>query len=306
MDEQAVLKANGLVEAFLKTARRPLVVLLGPTASGKTQLSLDLASLFDGEIISADSRQVYRQMDIGTDKVPLEKRKIVPHHMIDIVDPDERFTTADYKQMTEKTIDEVLAKKRIPFLVGGTGLYLRTITQNFSLAGESQNLEIRKKLEEELNALGGKVLHDRLRELDPAAADKVHPNNRHHLLRALEIVMLTGKPKSAAAGTSESKYDVLKIGLSVPRDELYRRINERVDEQIKNGLVEETKKLLEKYPATLQSMQTLGYSEIVQYLNGELTLEQAIAFIKQNTRHFAKRQTTWFRKEADVHWLKLA
>ena len=150
MDEQAVLKANGLVEAFLKTARRPLVVLLGPTASGKTQLSLDLASLFDGEIISADSRQVYRHMDVGTDKVPLDKRKIVPHHMIDIVDPDERFTTADYKKMTEKTIDEVLAKKRIPFLVGGTGLYLRTITQNFSLAGESQNLEIRKKLEEEL------------------------------------------------------------------------------------------------------------------------------------------------------------
>ena len=302
-----------LIEEFLKAARRPLIVILGPTSAGKTQLSLDLASRFSGEIISADSRQVYRHMDIGTDKIPIEKRKNIPHHLIDVVNPDERFTVADYKRMTEKTIDEILEKSHTPFLVGGSGLYIRAVTQNFTLLPESKDLELRKKLTNELETEGKQKLHEKLMKLDPESAKKIHPNNIPYLLRALEIVLLTGKPKSVALQQKEdsqthheaTRYDILKIGLNLPRETLYRRIEDRVDAQIKNGLVEETKKLLENYLPHFTSMRTLGYQEIALYLQNKISLETAIALIKQHTRHFAKRQMTWWRQEADIHWFTL-
>lgn len=292
------------VKEFLKDYKekgdKPLLVLLGPTASGKTALALEIAKQFNGEIISADSRQVYRYMDIGTDKIPEEKRQGIPHYLIDVVNPDERFTVADFKKLTEEKIDEILSRNKLPMIVGGTGLYLRSLTENFSIPAE--NPELRKKLLEELEEMGIAALYEKLKKLDPAAALKIHPNNARYVVRALEIVMSTNAPKPDIR--LKPKWRVLKIGLNPAKEILFERIQRRVDEQIERGLVDETKKLLKRYPKNLASMSALGYGEMIQYLEGALTLHDAAELLKRNTRNFAKRQMVWFKREKEVIWVE--
>lgn len=290
-----------IIETFLARPHGgliPLIALLGPTASGKTALSLSIAKQFNGEIISADSRQVYRRMNIGTDKIPLEKREGITHHLIDVAEPEERFTVVDFKRLADGAVRDIAARGKVPMLVGGTGLYLRAVTENFFFPPESSKLRMR--LEAELREKGAEALHKRLSALDPESAAKISPRNLPYLLRALEIVELTGKPKSAQK--KPSPYAVLKIGISRPREELFSRIELRVDEQVQNGLVEETRALLGRYPAALASMQSLGYKEIGQYVTAKISLNEAVALLKKNTRNFAKRQLAWWKREPDIIW----
>lgn len=289
-------QVQDLVKNFLDKKRQlpPLLVILGPTASGKTALSLEVAKKFNGEIISADSRQIYRHMDIGTDKIPVDKREEIPHHLIDVAEPTERFTVADFKRLAEKTIDDILSRGKLPMLVGGTGLYIRAIVKNFAIPPE--NLKIKKGLIEELARDGKESLYKKLQRLDPEGAAKLHPNNAPYVIRALEIFLATGKPKRDML--QRPLYDCLQIGLNWPREILFKRIEERVDTQITHGLVDEVKGLMKYRDCT--SMLTLGYREILQYLDGKISLEEATELIKKNTRSFAKRQITWFKKDTNV------
>lgn len=294
-----------LIKDFLKTcegkSEKPLLVLLGPTAAGKTALSLKLAKQFGGEIISADSRQVYRYMDIGTDKIPIERRKGIPHYILDVAEPSERFTVADFKKLAEDHIEAILARGRVPMMVGGTGLYIRAITENFSLPPE--NPELRKKLYEDLGELGNAALHKKLAKLDPKSAAKIHPQNARYIIRALEIIMTTGKPKNDARG--QTRWRVLKIGLNPAREILFERIHRRIDEQFEHGLIDETKKLLSMgYSKDLPSMTSLGYREAMEYIEGKLSRQDAKELLKRNTRNFAKRQMVWFKREKNVVWME--
>lgn len=289
------------LEQCKKNNDQPLIVLLGPTAVGKTALSIKLAKQFSGEIISADSRQVYRYMDIGTDKIPIERREGIPHYLLDIAEPSERFTVADFKKLAEEHIEAILARGRVPMIVGGTGLYIRSITENFSLPPE--NPALRKKLYEDLGEFGNSALHERLAELDPKSAAKIHPQNARYIIRALEIIMTTGKPKNDARG--QMHWRVLKIGLNPAREILFERIHRRIDEQFEHGLIDETKKLLTMgYPKNLPSMTSLGYREAMEYIEGKLSRQDAKELLKLNTRNFAKRQMVWFKREKNVVWME--
>lgn len=280
--------------------KKSLLVLLGPTASGKTALSLDVAEEFNCEIISADSRQVYRYMDIGTDKILPASRQGIPHYLIDVANPDERFTVADFKYWAEEKIKEILERGKIPFIVGGTGLYIDVLIKNFSLP--PGNKALRAKLEKELKKYGKKYLYEKLKKLDPKNAEKIHPNNARYVIRAIEIFMATKSPKNDER--AKPKYKILQFGLNWPREKLFERIEARVDEQLKKGLIEETKRLLEMgYDKNLPSMTSLGYKEIIKYLDGELTLEEASELLKKNTRNYAKRQITWFKRDKNIIWL---
>lgn len=295
---------TALVKDFLvqdgDDAKKPLIVILGPTASGKTALSLEIAQQFNGEIISADSRQVYRHMDIGTDKIPPEARQGMPHYLLDVANPDERFTVADFKAQAEIAIDDILARGKLPILAGGTGLYIRAITENFDIPPEDR--EVRAQLIKELKKTGPEKLHEKLKKLDPLTAAKIHPKNAPYIVRALEIIMLTGHPKNDAKNTP--KYQCLQLGLSWPRETLFERIHRRIDEQIERGLVGETKKLLQLgYSKNLPSMNTLGYKEMTAHLDGASTLDEARELLKKNTRNFAKRQMAWFKKDKGIIWI---
>lgn len=281
----------------------PLLVLLGPTACGKTALSLEIAKKFNAEIISADSRQVYKHMDIGTDKIPLEKRQGILHHLIDVVEPSERFTVADFKKLAEEKIDDILKHGKLPLLVGGTGLYIRALVQNFSIPQE--NPALRQKLVKEWRENGIVELYKKLQKLDPENAGKIHPHNALYIIRALEIFLTSGHPKKAEK--KKPRYRSLLIGLSYPTEKLFQRIEKRVDEQIEHDLVEETKKLLAKgFSKNLSSMQSLGYREITEYLEDKISLPKAIELLKKHTRNFAKQQITWFKKEPGIHWIHLS
>ncbi len=298
---------RNLIRKFIekqKAARgSPLLVLLGPTASGKTALSLEIAKEFNGEIISADSRQIYRHMNIGTDKILPGARQGVPHYLLDVAEPDERFTVANFKTSAEEIIDDILARGKLPMLVGGTGLYIRAITENFLIPPE--NLKLRAELMDELKKFGPELLYEKLKKMDPEGAAKIHPKNIPYVVRALEIFMTTGKPKHDIKKTP--KYECLKIGLFWAREALFERIHRRVDEQLEHGLVEETKKLLAiGYSKNLTSMSSLGYREAIQYLEGVLTLDNARELIKKNTRNFAKRQMTWFKRDKGTVWVLMS
>lgn len=294
------------IEGFLEDAARqkkqPLIVVCGPTASGKTALSLALAQHFNGEIISADSAQVYRQMDLGTDKVSMEERTQVPHHLIDVRNPDESFTMADFKREGTLAIEDIDSRGKLPILCGGTGLYLSALIENYDLPEAPPNPELRAALEAEAEQVGPEAMHQRLAALDPDAASKVHANNVRYVIRALEIVQQTKQTLSPQK--AESPYAVFKVGIQWPREVLYARINARVDQQIEKGILTELKGLLDKgYAPTLQSMSALGYKEYIPYIKGEKPLEECKEELKQGTRNFAKRQLTWFRKWQDLHWL---
>ncbi|MFA6992774.1 MAG: tRNA (adenosine(37)-N6)-dimethylallyltransferase MiaA [Candidatus Gracilibacteria bacterium] len=288
--------------SFIKSAKRPLIVILGPTASGKTALSLKVAKQIKGEIISADSRQLYKGMKIATDALPKNKRKNIPHHLMEIVPPDKTLTLAEYKDMALEKIEEIYKRGHVPVIVGGTGLYISAITEGYSVPRIPPNEKLRKKLYEEVKKHGPEYLHEKLKKLDPKAAAKIHPNNIRYVVRAIEINLESKNHKTDKK--RGPKLDVYMIGLSRPRPELYSRINARVDAQIKRGLIKEVRALLKKYDPDLPSMSSLGVKEIIPYLRGETTLDQATELLKKNTRNYAKRQMTWFRRYDKVEWLR--
>ncbi|TCS93808.1 tRNA (adenosine(37)-N6)-dimethylallyltransferase MiaA [Hazenella coriacea] len=280
-----------------------LLVIVGPTAVGKTALSIELAKQIHGEILSGDSMQVYREMDIGTAKASMEERMEIPHHLIDMIDPDHPFSVQDFQQLARKTITDIVSRNHFPILVGGTGLYIESVIHSYQMPHVEEDLSLRQELNEYAEKHGNEALHRRLYEVDPASAVKLHPNDRRRIIRAMEVYQVTGKPLSELKGKKESPYTPLWIGLTMPRDQLYERINRRVDAMIELGLIDEVKRLKERgYHRGLTSMQAIGYKEIMSYLQGEISLEQAIDMIKQGTRKYAKRQLSWFRRLQEIHW----
>ncbi len=287
----------------------PLICIVGPTAVGKTEIAIQLAQQLDAEIVSLDSRQIYRKMDIGTAKPTPDQRRAIPHHLIDCVDVDQPFSVAEYQRLADVTIAEIGERGKQPMAVGGAGLYFRGII-NGLFDGPGADAEIRAKLQREADEHGNVALHERLRQCDPEAADRVHPNNLVRVIRALEVYELTGKPISALQQQwrmEESRYPFRAFGLDMPREVLYRRIEDRVDLMVTAGLIEEVKGLLDRgYPRNCVAMQSFGYKELIDYLDGVRTLDEAIALLKQNTRRFAKRQLTWFRKDPRIEWIDIS
>ncbi len=282
----------------------PLIVIVGPTAVGKTRLSLRLAQEFDGEIVSADSRQVYRGLDIGTAKPTLEESERVPHHLIDVVAPDEAFTLAQYQELAYQAIGDVLGRGKFPFLVGGTGLYVKAVVEGWGIPRVPPNEELRAELYRQAELEGEEALHARLRGVDPAAAERIDPRNVRRVVRALEVCLETGRPISELQRKKPPPYRILQIGLTMERQELYRRIDERVDRMIESGLVEEVRGLVEQgYGYDLPSMSGLGYQQIGLYLRGQVNLEEAIQLIKRHTRRFVRHQYNWFRLDDEaIRW----
>lgn len=277
-------------------------MLLGPTASGKTALSLELAERWNGEIISADSRQVYRGMNIGTDKISVAQRHGVVHHLLDVADPSERFTVVDFMRLAREAIAEIHTRGKLPMLVGGTGLYINALTENFQIPESGASDEIRKKLNEDLREHGAEWLHNELQKVDPENAKKIHPHSYVYVLRALEIFYATGKPKQDLKG--ESSYEVLRLGLRWPREVLAERIAQRVEAQFERGLIDEVRGLLARgFHKDLAAMRTLGYRETIEHLNGEISLEEAKNLIIKNTVKFSKRQMTWFKRDPKIVWI---
>ncbi|MBM7624118.1 tRNA (adenosine(37)-N6)-dimethylallyltransferase MiaA [Sporohalobacter salinus] len=286
--------------------QEPLVAIIGPTAVGKTELSLALAKELNAEIISGDSMQVYKEMDIGTAKPTVEERQNIPHHMIDILTPEEDFSVADFQKRVDELIPDIVERNRLPMLVGGTGLYIKALIQGFLFPEMETDWELRERLEKEAEKHGTEYVHNKLKEIDPTLADKLHPNDLRRVIRGIEVYKQTGKTSTyfrEKAKERPPRYQAVKIGLRRDRDELYSRINRRVDLMIDNGLVKEVKELYEAgYERGLTSMQGLGYKELLGYFEGEYDLEEAIRLIKRDTRHFAKKQLTWFRKDDKINW----
>ncbi|BAQ10599.1 tRNA delta(2)-isopentenylpyrophosphate [Bacillus sp. OxB-1] len=281
-----------------------VLAIVGPTASGKTALSVELAKRLGGEIINGDSMQVYKGLDIGTAKITFEEMDGVPHHLFDFKEPDEPFSVADYQKAVRGCIDEVQQRGKLPIIVGGTGLYVQSVLFDFRFTEEAADLEVRERLERELEEQGASALYERLVAADPESAEKIHPNNHRRLIRALEIIEVTGKTKAdheEDAGRAPL-YRHLIIGLDMDRELLYERINLRVDLMMENGLLEEVRGLWEQGIRGVQSVQAIGYKELYSYLEGETTLEAAVEAIKKNTRNYAKRQLTYFRNKMEIAW----
>lgn len=289
--------------------KAPLICIVGPTAVGKTEIAIQLAQQLDAEIVSLDSRQIYREMDIGTAKPTADQRGPVPHHLIDCVDVDQPFSVAEYQRLADITIAEIRERGKQIMAVGGAGLYFRGLIDGL-FDGPGADVEIRSKLQREADELGNLALHERLRQCDPEAADRVHPNNLVRVIRALEVYELTGKPISALQQQwkmDEPRYPFRAFGLDMPREALYRRIEDRIDLMVEAGLIEEVKGLLDRgYPRNCVAMQSFGYKELIDYLDGVRRLDEAIALLKQNTRRFAKRQLTWFRNDPRIEWIDIS
>jgi len=282
-----------------------LVAIVGPTASGKSSLALELAERFQGEIISADSVQVYRGFNVGTAKPSVEERRKVPHHLIDILDPDQDYSAGLFRNQADKIIRELHERKTPIFVVGGTGLYLKVLTRGL-FRGPAGNPDLRSALHKKAEREGIGALHQELQKRDPEAARRIHPHDRFRIIRALEVYSLGQKPIShfqREHGFGEAPYEVLKIGLHCERDELYRRIELRVDRMMEMEWVDEVRALLgQGYGPGLRSMQSLGYKNIVAYLSGRVDLKETILLIKRDTRRYAKRQITWFKADPEIIW----
>lgn len=284
----------------------PLIVLLGPTAVGKTALSAALCNRYGGHVVNADSRQIYRQMDIGTAKPTPDEITHAPHHLIDIRNPDESLSLSEYQTLAYQTINDLHAKQIQPLLIGGSALYIRSVVEGLRIPEVPPNPELRAELEA-LGANGGwQALFAKLEDLDPATAQQIDRRNMRRVIRALEIVMMTGQSKVELEGKEQPPYRILQIGLDRPRENLYQRIDQRVDLMIERGLIDETKALLATgYDIRLPAMTSLGYREIIAYINGTLTLDDAIAQIKTETHRFVRHQYTWFRRMANIDWFDM-
>ena len=289
--------------------KKPLIILTGPTAVGKTKASIGLAKAVDGEIISADSMQVYRHMDIGSAKIKPEEMEGIPHHLIDVLEPDDEFHVVKFQQLAKKAMREIWERGHIPIVTGGTGFYIQALLYDIDFDENEKEDACRKELEAYAKEHGAEALHEKLAFVDPASAEMIHPNNIKRVIRALEFYEQTGKRISEHNETQrqrESPYAFAYFVLTDDRAHLYERINRRVDQMIEEGLVNEVQALKDKgYTKQLVSMQGLGYKEILDYLDGNCTLEEAIYTIKRDTRHFAKRQLTWFKRERDVRFIAM-
>lgn len=286
-----------------------VIVIVGPTASGKTSLSIELAKHYNGEIISADSMQIYKYMDIGTAKPTIEEMQGIKHYLIDEVYPDEDFNVVKYTQLANHYIEEILSKGKQPVIVGGTGLYVSSLVNNITFSETECDPEFRNKLQQEADEYGAQYLHDKLSSVDPEAADAIHPNNIKRVIRALEVFYQTQKTKTFHNEQSKQtppKHNYILLGLNMERELLYSRINKRVDIMLEAGLLEEVKHIIKLgYGNCNIAMQGIGYKQIISYLNGEITFEEAIELIKRDSRRYAKRQLTWFRRMNEINWLNV-
>lgn len=281
-------------------------MLLGPTAVGKTRLSLEMAEAYNAEIISGDSMQVYRGMDIGTAKIKPEEMMGIPHHLIDIHDPQDSYSAAEFQEQGGLLIEEISRKGKLPFIVGGTGLYIESLCYGFRFSEAVADEAFRSEQDAFAEAHGAEALHARLAAVDPVSAARLHPNDRRRIIRALEIHHQTKVTlsESHADQKKESPYELCLIGLTMDRKILYKRIEDRIDQMLADGLVTEVEGLLEHgYSRSLVSMQGLGYKEIAAYLAGEMTLDEAVTLLKRDTRRFAKRQLSWFRHMKEIQWI---
>lgn len=282
-----------------------VVAIVGPTASGKTALSIKMAKEFNGEIINGDSMQIYKGLDIGTAKITEEEMEGVPHHLLDIKEPTESFSVAEYQKLVREKIAEIQGRGKLPIIVGGTGLYVQAVLFDFQFTEEKVDEETRQAYYEELEQIGPEAMHERLVKLDPETAKTIHPNNTRRVIRALEMIELSGVSKAREEFNRGSipLYNHLIIGLDMDREKLYERINLRVDIMMEKGLLEEVKSLYDRGIRDVQSVQAIGYKELYAYFDGKLTLDEAIEDLKQNSRRYAKRQLTYFRNKMDVQWI---
>lgn len=278
-----------------------LVIITGPTGIGKTELSLELAKKYKGEIISSDSMQIYKKLNIGTAKIDLNNTSI-PHHMIDIVEPSDNFNVADFKNSAKKIITDINNRDGLPFLVGGTGLYINSLVYNLDFTETEPDYEYRDELREILEEEGSEFLYEKLQDQDRDMAEKIHKNNGQRIIRALEILK-SGNKKGDNFREENKDYNLIYIGLNIDRAKLYEKINQRVDKMIDLGLVDEVKNLLDEgLDKNSQSLKAIGYKEVISYLDGEIDFDEMVDLIKKNSRHYAKRQLTWFRRDERIKW----
>ncbi|PGY11070.1 tRNA (adenosine(37)-N6)-dimethylallyltransferase MiaA [Bacillus sp. AFS031507] len=288
-------------------SKQKLLVIIGPTAVGKTKLSIDMAKRYNGEIISGDSMQIYRGMDIGTAKIKKDEMEGIPHYLIDIKEPFENFSVAEFQLLVRAKIGDIAKKGKLPIIVGGTGLYIQSVIYDYQFSDVSGDETYRLKLEERAQKIGNEALYKELLEVDPGSASQIHPNNVRRVIRALEIFHLTGKTMQEFQSTQQPDllYNTAMVGLSMEREKLYERINYRVDLMMQEGLIEEVKGLYQRGLRDCQSIQAIGYKEMYAYLEGIVPLEAAIENLKQNSRRYAKRQLTWFRNKMEVSWFDM-
>lgn len=292
----------------MQQQKTPLLVLIGPTAVGKTALSIELAKRYNAEIISGDSMQVYRGMDIGTAKITSEEMDGVVHHLIDICEPIEPFSAADFQAQAKALIEDIYSRGKLPFVVGGTGLYIESLCYEYRFANQGSDEAFRREQEQYADENGVEALHDKLKAIDPDAASRLHPNDIRRVIRALEIYHLTGQTftEQQKGQVKESPYNLCLLGLTRDRQQLYARIEQRIDLMMEQGLLNEVKHLVElQLPASAVAYQALGYKEFIPYFNGEYSLERAVELLKRDTRHFAKRQLSWFRHMNDIEWIDM-
>jgi tRNA dimethylallyltransferase len=288
--------------------KEKLVVIIGPTAVGKTKLSIDIAKRFNGEIISGDSMQIYRSMDIGTAKITPDEMEGITHHLLDIKDPADTYSVAEFQENVRALIKDISGRKKLPIIVGGTGLYIQSVIYDYQFSEKGSDQAIREKLEKEATDHGIQPIYEKLQKVDPSSSDRIHPNNHRRVIRALEVYLTTGKTMSQYLEEQEEGtllYDVVILGLTMDREKLYERINLRVDKMITEGLIQEVKSLHDKGLRDVQSIQAIGYKEIYDYLDHHTTLDEAVDLLKRNSRRYAKRQLTWFRNKMDVTWFDM-
>jgi tRNA dimethylallyltransferase len=310
--------------------RQKILAIVGPTASGKTSLSIELAKKYDGEVISADSRQIYRGMDIGTAKAPISPEPAsnagsvaklsvpakagtqgylsegIPHHLVDIKNPDEDYSVADFKKDANAAIEVIVKKGKLPMLVGGTGLYVWAVLDNLDIPEIKADPVLRAKIEKDVQEKGLAAVFEELVALDPEAAYVVDPKNPRRVIRALEVAITTGKPFTAQRTKKDSPYDALMLGINPAPEILRERINLRIDLMMRDGLVDEVKRLVERYGDQCVAFDAIGYREIIDFLKGKISLEKAAEDMKLNTWHYAKRQMTWFKRDKKIHWIENA
>jgi len=288
-------------------SKQKLLVIIGPTAVGKTNLSIEMAKRYNGEIISGDSMQIYRGMDIGTAKITNEEMQGIPHHLIDIKEPEETFSVAEFQLLVRAKINEIAGRGKLPIIVGGTGLYIQSVIYDYQFSDVPGDEVFRTELEERAEQIGNEELYKELQAVDPESAKQIHPNNVRRVIRALEIFHLTGKTMQDYQSKQQPDllYDTALIGLTMDREKLYERINLRVDIMIEQGLLDEVKSLYQKGLRDYQSIQAIGYKEIYDYLDDNVTWDTAVSQLKQNSRRYAKRQLTWFRNKMDVQWFDM-
>ena len=294
----------------MKPENKPKVIAVaGPTASGKTALAVEIAKYLDTEIISADSRQIFREFDIATAKPTQQEMQGIKHHLIDVVNPDEEFTVADFSDSASKVMEKLFKQNKIPVVAGGTGLYFRILLENYDMPRVSPNKELREELKNLEKERGAEALYNMLKELDPVLAEKMHPNNTVKIIRAIEVCKTLNIPMSQAQKKKAPLYDIIWLGLGhlngADRQFLYDRIDKRVDIMLENGLEKEAENLYKKYGKISSLMNTIGYQEFIEYFDGNYTFEETVSKIKQNTRRYAKRQLTWFRQNQEINWLDM-